>query len=76
MGLGRSWRTAAGAKSASEDPLHVKIRRTPAEGAVMADAFKQGQATTPRVDSLVPGEVIGEQTLDGNRVIRYPHRDR
>ena len=42
----------------------------------MADAFEQGQATNPLVDSLVPGKVIGEQTLDGNRVITYPHRDR
>jgi hypothetical protein len=53
----------------------VKIELSPQEAQAMVDAWKRGMATRPIVDRQT-GKVVGEITLDGTRVIRYPHIDK
>ena len=67
--------TCPAPKGGPKTPIHTKVAKPEAEATAMADAWKQGQATRPIIDRG-SGEVIGEITADGNRVIRYPHTDR
>jgi len=59
----------------SFDTRNITINLPAIDAQTMADQFKQGLQTRPIIDRL-SGNVVGEITIDGSRVIRYPHSDR